>query len=413
MITWLYTFFIKLYSTAVRVAAILGNTKAKSAVDGRKNWLFRLQKACASIPTGKRIWIHCSSLGEFEQVRTVLDELYDNGNKIVLSFFSPSGYLQRSNYSKADLICYLPWDTTSNVEDFLNCVRPDLAIFVKYDLWWNYLNGLKKRNIPSILIAAYTNTLLWRNFKKWWYSKNYKLIQTIFTQDQSTKDILAESNIHSIVAGDPRIDRSILLPFEWEIRIPEKIKLWSQDSQILIFGSIWETDKYLMLQLINHAELQSWKFIIAPHDVSNSSINMWTEVIGENLELWSKELQTIDNPRCLLIDHIGSLAFSYALADLVYIGGGFGKGIHNTLEPAAFSKPVFIGPKHKKFIEAMELVQSGGFFCIQNSSDFIKYFNQLQTKTNYKKASKSVEDFMQKHVGATKMIVKIIKESLN
>ena len=327
--------------------------------------------------------------------------------KIVLTFFSPSGYEIRKNYALADVVAYLPMDTKRNAKAFLNIVNPEKAFFVKYEFWHFYISELKKRNIPLFIISAIfrENQQFFKN-TPWgkWYRKMLKRVDHLFVQNEKSGELLKTIGISNFtVSGDTRFDRvAAIAKVSKEIPIVEKFR---GNSQLIIAGSTWKPDEELLAAFINQSN--NIKFIIAAHEVSAANINRIHQLLKKPAISFSKVSETeIDQFQVLIIDSVGLLSSLYRYGDVAYIGGGFGVGIHNILEAATFGLPVIFGPNYKKFKEAIDLTSEGGAISISNSEELRQVLNNLMNDENeLGKASKICRDYVEKNVGSTKVII--------
>lgn len=325
------------------------------------------------------IWIHAASLGEYEQGLPILEQLklaYPN-HKVLLTFFSPSGYEVKKNSSPADITTYLPFDIPGKVNSFLNAVRPDMAIFIKYEIWPNYLFELHKRAIPSILISA-------RFSPDKIYFKNYggfmrealRSFSHLYVQDKPSKELLDKIGIKNVsIAGDTRLDRvAEILKRDNTLDV---ISSFCKGKKCLVAGSTWPEDERILTNYINHAP-NDQKFIIAPHTIKESHIQSLCQSIDKKTVLYSKISLVLENDvQVIIVDTIGLLTKIYSYASIAYVGGGFATGLHNTLEPAVFGIPVVVGPKYQGFLEAEQLVQLGGILPIQDKEEFNNSINRL------------------------------------
>ena len=415
---FLYQIFIGLYPIA---AWILGyfNPKAKQWHTGRKEILIDIEADLAS-NTKPVIWMHCASLGEFEQGRPVLEGLHKKypNYLILLTFFSPSGYEVHKNYSGADFVFYLPMDSEKNAEQFLTIVNPSIAIFVKYEFWHYYLTELKKRQIPTILIAGiFRKDQLF--FK--WYGGFYKNLlhcfSAFFVQDQRSQFLLHSIGIKDEVylGGDTRFDRVIEIANAF---LPiDPIAHFCNNSLVLVAGSTWFEDD----ETIAHFEKANLpiKFIIAPHDITHQRLqNCLT--LYKNAVLYSDYVQHLNEPNLgqqhfstLIIDNIGMLSKLYHYASVSYIGGGFGAdGIHNCLEAAVYYKPVLFGPVYDKYIEAEGLIKAGGAVSIKDVFDFESVAKKLfSNEESRNKMAQFAGNFVHAHKGASTKIISYIQEN--
>lgn len=408
-----YNLAIKAYSSLICSASAF-NSKARLWTQGRKNLFIALQDWVFNEDTPV-IWMHCASLGEFEQGRPVLEELRTNypNYRILLTFFSPSGYEVRKNYQGADFICYLPADTPFNAEHFVTMVKPKLAIFVKYEFWFNYIKELKAANIPIVIISAIFRPE--QHFFKWygtWFRKQLSLINRFYVQNQSSADLLTKIGLdHVVVSGDTRFDR-----VKDVAQNPKKFPLvdaFKADARILIGGSTWPPEEAILAELWKSPP-HNLKLIIAPHLIDEEHLNSIEQAFtGSTLRLSQATYETIHNAQVLIIDSIGQLSHIYQYGDFALIGGGFGVGTHNILEAATFGLPVFFGPNHTKFRETTELAQLGGAYPVNNASEFISLFNKLFNDDNlHSLASQTCRNYIQKNIGATQIIVKGLQSYL-
>ena len=411
---FLYRIFIGIYPIAAWILGFV-NPKAKQWHSGRKE-IFKQIAAALAANTKPIIWMHCASLGEFEQGRPVLEGLqkeYPNYS-ILLTFFSPSGYEVHKNYSGADYIFYLPMDSAGNARKFLNITKPSIAIFVKYEFWHYYLTQLKKLQIPTILIAGiFRKDQLF--FK--WYGSFYKKLLSCFTaffvQDKSSESLLHSIGINNevYIGGDTRFDRVIEIAAAFTPIDP--IAHFCNNSLVFVAGSTWFQDD----ETIAHFEKVNphIKFIIAPHDITNQRLQNCLGLY-KNAVLYSDYLKGFNtapqNVNTLIIDNVGMLSKLYHYATVTFIGGGFGAdGIHNCLEAAVHYKPVLFGPVYDKYLEASGLVDAGGAISIQDVLDFERVANQLfSNESDRKKMGQFAGDFVHAHKGASKKIIHYIQE---
>ena len=412
---FLYRIFIGIYPIAAWILGFV-NPKAKQWHTGRKEILTQIAAALAA-NTKPIIWMHCASLGEFEQGRPVLEGLqkqYPNYS-ILLTFFSPSGYEVHKNYAGADYIFYLPMDSAGNASKFLKITNPSIAVFVKYEFWHYYLTQLKKLQIPTILIAGiFRKDQLF--FK--WYGSFYKKLLSCFTaffvQDKNSQSLLQSIGINNevYIGGDTRFDRVIEIA---EAFAPiDPIAHFCNNSLVLVAGSTWFQDD----ETIAHFEKTNpnIKFIIAPHDITNQRLQNCLSLY-KNAVLFSdyvKGFNTVpQNVNTLIIDNVGMLSKLYHYATITFIGGGFGAdGIHNCLEAAVHYKPVLFGPVYDKYIEASGLVDAGGAISIEDALEFEAVANKLfSTEADRIKMGQHAGDFVHAHKGASAKIIHYIQEN--
>jgi len=391
--------------------ASLFNQKAKLWINGRKaqKILFKTKLSDA-----KRIWFHFASLGEFEQGRSVLEQVHQNypDHKIIISFFSPSGYEIRKNYALAEIVYYLPLDTSNNAKLFLNHINPSLIFFTKYEYWFHYFNEAKKRNIPLFVISSIfrENQLFFKSYGCF-QRKILKLVNHFFVQNEKSKSLLETIGIKNVsIAGDTRFDR--VYEHSLNPTKDECIEKFSKDSQIFVAGSTWPKDEELIFNFYQtNSEL---KFIIVPHEVNSSTKNSLLNLFANDAILYS-EYKNKDLPhgkRVLIVDTIGLLNSIYKIAKYTYIGGGFGVGIHNTLEAAAYGMPIFFGPNYHKFSEAKDLIRIGSAHSITSYTELEQLILNFENdENNYSSTSKNAKDYVYTQKGATKIILDYIREN--
>jgi len=365
---FLYNFFIRSYIFLIRIASFF-NKKAELWINGRKNILQNIENQLKS--PEKRIWIHCASLGEFEQGRPIIETLKRNfpQYKIFLTFFSPSGFEVRKNYSLADYIFYLPADTPKNAKRFIDLIAPKMAFFVKYEFWYNYLNYLKIKEIQTYLISGIfrENQIFFRFYGKW-YRKLLTMFSHLFVQNEVSKRLLASISVENVtISGDTRFDR--VLEVAKQSKELTVLNNFKNNSFVFIAGSTWKPDESLIIRYINETLLPI-KFIIAPHEIHESHIENLISQIQKKTLRYSQasnlsEAEVVDN-QVLIIDNVGMLSSAYSYGNVAYVGGGFGVGIHNVLEPAVWKIPVIFGKKYQKFNEAVELIKRAAAFSILN-----------------------------------------------
>ncbi len=406
----LYNIFIKLYSFGIWFTSFF-NPKSKKLKEGRRS-IFTNQFPQKK---NKRVWVHCASLGEFEQGRPIIELIKskDPSLEIFLTFFSPSGYEIRKNYQHADFISYLPADSKSNAAKFVDQVNPDLVIFIKYEFWHHFLSTLNTRNIPTYLCSAIFRK---EHFEKFLYGSLFKKMvhsfDKIFVQNKASLNILTSNNIHSgILNGDTRIDR--VLQIQNEKKYFPIVEKFARNNKVFIVGSSWPKDEAIVIPFINQLKNESWKFIIAPHNIDDKYVSsIQTNLTKKNICFSIATEANISDFDVLIIDNIGMLSSSYQYGDLAYIGGGFGTGIHNTLEPAAFHLPILIGPNYQKFEEANVLVNKGGIFIVNSINDIQSIFDQLLNPTDYQSAVEATKNYIDNNKGATTEIVEEVMKEL-
>lgn len=381
--------------------------KARDWVKGRKGWRERISSL--SSLGDNWVWFHCASLGEFEQGRNLIDYLYDNHPeyRILVTFFSPSGYLVRSGYSKAHHVDYLPLDSPRNARFFIHQLRPVFGIFIKYELWVNTLLEAKKQNIPLILVAARPNPsaliLKWPLRKL--FRRAYLAFDHIFTQNETSEVLLEKLGHPSVsVSSDTRFDRVSSTKTHWSPIEP--ISQWVGNSPCLVAGSTWPRDEEILLEAWNQlAPQQRPKLIIAPHEIKDHRIDQ--QILKSNGSgIRHSHISGIHHGHHILwIDCIGLLADLYAYADIAYVGGGFGTGLHNILEPAVFGASLIVGPELRKFPEALDLQRAGGLKSIQSSAELAGILQEELNDPKRRAASGHINQrYVSERQGATKII---------
>jgi 3-deoxy-D-manno-octulosonic-acid transferase len=408
-----YNIFLSLYFLVVRIYVPF-NGKAKKWIEGRKNWEQHFKDTLK--PGEKRIWIHCSSMGEFEQAKPLMEEFrikYPD-YKILVTFFSPSGYEACKKSNLADYIFYLPHDSKQNAEKFIKAVNPSIALFVKYEFWYYYLVQLKKHNIPALLISGAFRKE--QAFFKWYgglFRDMLKCFEFFFLQNEQSRILLNKigfGNNNILISGDTRYDRVSVISQNFS-PVPA-IEKFKGDAKILIAGSTWPGDEDVIKDCISLLP-QGWKLIIVPHEIGESHIRKLQQLFGNEVILFS-ELDTShsgQNKKILIINNIGLLSRLFAYGDIAYIGGGFQSGgIHNILEPAVFGVPVIFGPIYEKFVEAKELASLQYVFPINDASSCSIALNKLITDDQYRLSiSGALKTFMKTHTGATAIITNEIR----
>lgn len=359
-------------------------------------------------PNAKYVWVHAASLGEFEQGRPIIERirLEHPDYKILLTFFSPSGYEVRKNYPGADIITYLPIDTVTNARRFLRTVRPVAAFFIKYEFWYNYLHVLRHRNVPVYSVSSIfrPDQVFFR-----WYGRQYahvlKCFTRFFVQNEESRMLLEKIGIHEVeITGDTRFDRVMTIKsLAKELPIVESFVKGSE--KVFVAGSSWGPDEDVFIPYFN--KHKDWKLIIAPHVIGEVHLKQILSKLQRNTVRFTQttpeEAATAD---CLLIDCFGLLSSIYNYGTVAYIGGGFGVGIHNTLEAAVWNMPVIIGPNNKKFDEAQGLMQAGGCFEIHDAAEFETLMNRFDTdKAFLKDSSEKAGQFVKGQAGATDRIL--------
>lgn len=408
---FLYTLGIYIANFHLKIIALF-NHKINLGVEGRKKTFKLLEQSLQK--KDQTIWFHCASLGEYEQGLPVLKELRKlySTHKIVLTFFSPSGYEIRKNTEVADIVAYLPLDTKSNAKRFLELVHPELTIFVKYDIWPNYLMELKKRHLKAILISALFRKN--QSYFKWYGNIMRKALsgfEHIFVQDESSKSLLKNIHLNNVtVAGDTRYDRvSDQLNLDNKLSFIEAFK---QDIICIVIGSSWPEDEKLLIPFINESISKNIKFIIAPHNLNPIQINEMISSLKVKTVLFSEmENKRLSEYSVFIIDTIGILSKIYSYADIAYVGGAMGTtGLHNILEPAVFGVPILIGRNHKKFPEAKKMIEEAGVVSIANyhelNTNLSELINNLSKRKEFGKLNKK---FIQQNQGAVVQILNYVR----
>ena len=391
------------------------NNKIGKFIIERKNTLEYLDANLNN--EDKNIWIHVASLGEYEQGLPIFSEikkLYKD-HKIILSFFSSSGYELRKNNPISDFTIYLPIDSKKNAEGFINIVKPKKVFFVKYEFWPNYLYYLKLNNIPTFLLVGVFRKNHWFfKFYGLWMKKNLLAFHHFFIQDEESKDILIENGFsNSTVMGDSRYERVIDLPHQ-ENEI-ERIEKFINSRTCIVAGSTWKEDENLFINYLNSDLSNNICLIIVPHKINHNSINTNRNLINEETVLMSKLNANRDKKiRVLYLDAIGMLTKIYSYADIAYVGGGMGKtGLHNTLEPAAFGLPIIIGKNYEKFREVKKLVSLGGIISVKNQKNFNKILKNLQVDNKKRNQIGEINyNFVKKNIGASAVVINYLKKMI-
>jgi 3-deoxy-D-manno-octulosonic-acid transferase len=463
---FIYNIFLFLYSVGIRITSIW-NPKARLWRKGRRNiWAEVERTLTGERPPGQSgrtgltqnaesgtrkpetggrepeaphlplatnhsplVWMHCSSLGEFEQGRPVMEAIRQQypGVKILLTFFSPSGYEIRKNNSGADYVMYLPMDSKANARKFISLVQPDLVIWIKYEYWFYYLTELKKKHIPLLLISG-----IFRKdqpFFKWYGRLHWYMLESfnhLFVQTRNSKQLLGTIGFTNnvTISGDTRFDRVVQIAEQFQPI--DKIAHFCGDSPVVVAGSTWPEDEEEMDHYANtHPEI---KFIIAPHEINEDHLRDIEKLFKHTVRFSrlpanpesprpvprNRQLESSDpKPNVLIIDNIGMLSKLYKYATITYIGGGFGDdGVHNVLEAAVYGKPVVFGPVYDKYIEAVELEQQGGAFVINTALELEKTFNELIEDTSaWQKSCEAARNYVYNNKGATESIMKYIQEN--
>ena len=401
----LYNIAIYFYMLGVAIAALF-NRKVRTMWKGERRAFKALKEKVE--PSAKYVWFHAASLGEFEQGRPLMEQLRREHPhyKILLTFFSPSGYEVRKNYAGADIVCYLPIDTRLNAIRFLRLVKPVMAFFIKYEFWYNYLHILKHRNIPVYSVSSIfrPGQIFFR-----WYGRSYASVLRCFThfyvQNSESKDLLGTLGIHCVtVAGDTRFDR-VLHIREQAKKLDIADGFTANASHVFVAGSSWQPDEDVFIPYFNkHPE---WKVIIAPHVIGEDHLQqILSKVQGKAVRYTQTTAAEAADARWLIMDCFGLLSSAYHYGQVSYVGGGFGVGIHNVLEAAVWSIPVVFGPNNKRFAEAQELMAAGGGFELQQAADFERYMDGWSAdEASMRQAGDAAGRYVGTKTGATAMIL--------
>ncbi|MBN8704151.1 MAG: 3-deoxy-D-manno-octulosonic acid transferase [Bacteroidetes bacterium] len=408
MMSIFYNVGIYCYQTLLFIAALLGNGKAKSWIEGRKD-IFKI--VASKINTSDSIiWFHCASVGEFEQARVLLEKIKKNipTYKILLTFFSPSGYELRKNYAFADYIFYLPMDTPSNARRFVKLVNPKLVFFIKYEFWLNYIFELSRKNIPLIGVSYIFRDN--QHFFKWYgtyFRKALRCYNMLFVQDENSKKLLKQLNMCDVeVVGDTRFDR--VKQVADRAQKLDIVENFCSQKFTIVAGSTWSKDEDLFVDYIRQTtNTAKRKFVIVPHEVTSDHITeISAKLEGLSFITYSQaKMESVSDFDILLVDQIGFLSSIYRYASAAYIGGGFGTGIHNTLEAAVYGIPIAFGPKYHKFNEAKDLVSANIATVIASSSDLKLWIDRtLNDNVYYVTSSIASKEYVNRNVGASDII---------
>lgn len=408
----MYSLGIYLYALLVRLVAALGHRKARAMVRGQRDtWRILREKID---PTARYVWFHAASLGEFEQGLPLIERLRREqpSRKILLTFFSPSGYEVRKDYKGADVVCYLPFDSPTAARRFIKWARPEMAFFIKYEFWRNYIDVLSKKSIPVYSVSSIfrPGQIFFR-----WYGRKYarclRRITHFFVQNERSVELLRTIGVQDnvTIVGDTRFDRVIDIRNNARpLPLVEQFTRAKEDSNaapfVLVAGSSWQPDEDILLDYVNrHPNL---RLVIAPHVVNNAHIQEIEQKLTTPALRYSQAtLENVDDYRVLIIDGYGLLSSIYRYATVAYVGGGFGVGIHNVPEAAVYGIPVIIGPNHQRFAEAMALIANGGCKSIKNAEDFSVIMDDfLENPAHIAQAGSAAGDYIHQNAGATPVI---------
>jgi len=406
----LYRIFMLLYSGAISVASLF-DQKARKFRDGRKDiWA----QASQVNPSAKSlIWFHCASLGEFEQARPLVEQCRKEfpESKLLITFFSPSGYEVRKGYKGAHHVLYLPLDSQSNAEKWVDTIRPDLAIFIKYEFWHFYIRALQRHSIPALSVSA-----IFRSgqsiFKPWggFQRRMLRRMDHFFVQDQQSAELLQTIQVSNVtVSGDSRFDR--VFEISSNASAVEGIETFISGRTTFLVGSAWPADMEVVVPFINEHDLA---FIIAPHELDQKFMDRIESDLERKCVRYSEWIAgRTGSFDVMIIDNIGILANLYRYASYAWVGGAFGQGLHNILEAAVFGLPVFFGNKnYQKFREAVDLVNLGGAFAVGNYMEFREKYNALQLGENYQVATEINKEYIRSQLGATEVIIEYLKTKI-
>ena len=416
----LYNFAIYFYLLGVAIASLF-NEKVRKMWRGERAAFDVLKQKVD--PEAKYVWFHAASLGEFEQGRPIMERFRSEHPeyKILLTFFSPSGYEVRKNYEGADIICYLPLDTPINAIRFLRLVRPVMAFFIKYEFWYNYLHILKYRKVPTYSVSSIFRPE--QVFFKWYAKKYARVLRCIthfFVQNEQSRELLEKIGITEItISGDTRFDRVLQIK-ELSKRLPlvEAFKnkkqtveeAYKQEYKVFVAGSSWPPDEDIFIRFFN--EHPEWKLIIAPHVIGNDHLQQIMSKLNRKTVRYTEATpETAAEAQCMIIDCFGLLSSIYHYGEVAYVGGGFGVGIHNVLEAAVWNVPVFFGPNNKRFQEAQQLLASGGAVEITDYNSFDSAMTRFMNDEKWlKECGSKAGEYVKSKAGATDIV---LKESLH
>lgn len=412
---FLYNVIVNIAVLTLKLMAFL-NAKINLFVVGRQEVFQKLESELNLVK--KTVWIHAASLGEFEQGRPVIEAIKQQypEHQIVVTFFSPSGYEVRKNYELATVVCYLPMDTIANAKKFIKIVDPSVAIFIKYEIWPNYLIALKKHHIPTVLVSGiFRENQIFFKFYGAWMQKILKSFSAFFVQDKVSKQLLNSIGIDEVfLAGDTRFDRVQKL-----VDLNEKLPFvndFKNESYLLVAGSTWLEDEEKLVKYINTVALENEKFIIAPHNIKPEGIERLKNSLQKKTVLFTeKQNKNLSEYQVMIVDTVGILSKIYAYANVAYIGGGYTKsGVHNTLEAATYGLPIVIGPNFKKFKEVKDLVALKGIISVHNADDLFHtltlFYKDELLRTEKQKITK---EYVANNLGATEKIMQTVQSILS
>lgn len=408
-----YNIGICLYALVVRIISPF-HKKARKMIVGHKQTYKILREQID--PSAEYIWFHAASLGEFEQGRPIIEKIKKEHPKykILLTFFSPSGYEVRKDYKEADVVCYLPFDKKRNVKKFLKLVQPKIAVFIKYEFWYNFVNQLHKKGIPTYMVSAIFRPD--QIFFKWYGYSMRRILQKytqICVQDENSKNLLSElKQLNVTVCGDTRFDR--VIDIKNQSKPLELLELFAKqrtesEEKIFVAGSSWPKDEDIFTPYFNN-NLEI-RLIIAPHEINEAHLKyIESNLKRPSIRYSEATIETIENYDCVIIDCFGLLSSAYRYGDIAYVGGGFGVGIHNVIEAATHKMPVIFGPNFKKFREAYELIENGGGYAINDQQSFTGLMDEfLQYEDTLIAAGEHAEHYVLENGGAVDCVLKVMK----
>lgn len=402
-----YNIALRFYGFLIRMASFF-NPKAKQFIEGRRGVLTKI-KSSISHEQRKVIWLHCASLGEFEQGRPVLEAIREKYPQylLLLTFFSPSGYEVRKDYKGADYIFYLPIDSRRHARDFIRYTKPALALFVKYEFWYHYLQALQQENSPTILFSAFfqKNQPFFR-FYGGLYRKMLTFYQQIFVQDEQSLKLLGQIGQKNVqIAGDTRFDRTA--------RVKEhpttfaNVATFCESHSLIVAGSTWPEDGIFLKKALDSLPEHNFRLLIVPHEVQPQNIERIQKLFGSEACLWQSEEKVLKDKKVAIVDSVGHLSFLYRYAAIAWIGGGFGKGIHNIIEPAIFGIPIFFGGNYHRFREAREMIAADAAATISKPAELSAV---LLNQEKLKQMGENAEKYVQQQTGATQTIMAYLSE---
>lgn len=404
----MYNFAIKLYNLGAKAASLFSK-KVNTMLKGQQDCFEVLRTKID--PNCQYLWFHAASLGEFEQGRPLMERIRQEypSYGILLTFFSPSGYEVRKNYEGADVICYLPFDTPKNVHRFLDLAHPCMAFFIKYEFWKNYLDELHNRNIPIYSVSSIfrAEQVFFKPYGKG-YAEVLRNFDHLFVQNEESKTLLSGLGIDNVtVVGDTRFDR--VLQIRQQAKDLPLVEAFKQGKLTFVAGSSWQPDEDLFIEYFNHHP--EVRLIIAPHVIGEDHLlQIISKVEGKVVRYTQATLDNVKDARCLMIDCFGLLSSIYRYGEIAYIGGGFGTGIHNTVEAAVYGVPVIFGPNHQRFMEANDLIACGGAFSIKDGNELTLLLDKLLSDSDFlQKSGDKAGAYVHSRAGATDIIINQLK----